>query len=75
MAEPKSFCTYEQQLQILKNRGLSVPDESLALRGQNKSPLSCSQPRGPLPTAQTRQKKSRRYHAEHGAAPAAPFVV
>jgi hypothetical protein len=38
MAEPKSFCTYEQQLQILKNRGLSVPDESLALRGQNKSP-------------------------------------
>lgn len=46
MAEPKSFCTYEQQLQILKNRGLSVPDESLALRGQNKSPLSCSQPEG-----------------------------
>lgn len=32
MAEPKSFCTYEQQLQILKNRGLSVPDESLALQ-------------------------------------------
>ena len=23
MAEPKSFCPYEQQLQILKNRGLS----------------------------------------------------
>ena len=75
MAEPKSFCTYEQQLQILKNRGLSVPDESLALRGQNKSPLSCSQPRGPLPTVKSAQKKSRRYHAEHGAAPAAPFVV
>lgn len=29
-------------IQILKNRGLSVPDESLALRGQNKSPPGVS---------------------------------
>mgnify|MGYP004514590211 CR=1 FL=1 len=32
MAEPKAFCTYEEQLEILRKRGLTIPDESLALR-------------------------------------------
>ena len=32
MPETKSFCTYEQQLQILKRRGLSIADDTLALQ-------------------------------------------
>ena len=32
MPETKSFCTYEQQLQILKRRGLSIADDALALQ-------------------------------------------
>lgn len=32
MAGIKAFCTYDQQLQILKDRGLLIPDESLALQ-------------------------------------------
>ncbi len=35
MAEPKSFCTYEQQLQILKNRGLSRMSRWLSEGSQN----------------------------------------
>lgn len=32
MAETKSFCTYEQQLQLLKNRGLFISDDTQALQ-------------------------------------------
>ena len=32
MAEPKAFCTYEEQLEILRKRGLIIPDPELALQ-------------------------------------------
>ena len=32
MAEPKPFSPYEEQLSILRGRGLAIPDEELALQ-------------------------------------------